>query len=793
MGGAYRSAGEEGTDGISRRRFLGYVLAAPILVTAADMTAPPRANAAVPTAQPVDFYDLTDLLTDSTRPTANLITVAVNHDGTVSFALPRAEVGQGITTAVAMVIADEMDISVQKVKVTLADARPELLFNQQTQGSDSMNSLYAPLRVAAAVARGRLTSSAAKALQVPLPRLTVRDGHVYAPDGRSASYGSLTRAAASERTARVVAHLKPRSTVVGTPQRRTDALEAVTGRKVFAMDLDVPNALPTMLCRAPTINGSARAVRNLAQVKSMPGITHVVVIPHTQYIAGGVAVRGKTFGQCIDAVRALRVDWGPGPVDGVSESDVLRELQASELPMAPAVGQTPPTLGQTLPALSQTLDQRFTFYFRPGDPLEPNCAVADVRPDRAEIWSSLKTPIWTKQTIANLIGLPQEKVTVHVTQGGGSFGRHLFADAAFEAAVVSKAIGKPVKLMWHRTDSFRQGRVHPMAISRVRVTYAGQNVLALDQRHTGVVTDIGEGFGDVFSSMIGHTEPGALGFSQGYFNLTANVPYNFGPVTQELNEIYELGAFNTSSVRSVYGSDYSTALELMVDQTANVMGQDPYRFRRAFARDARMGAVLDRVASAASWGRAMPPGTAQGIAVHREYKGFAACVAEIDCRPPTVNRKIEDAYTGPRVTRVVFVIDVGLPINPLGLEAQMMGGIMDGIGQALSYSLHLQDGHFLEGSWDNAHYTRQWNTPPEVQVIVMPPTTDTPGGAGEFAVPTSMAAVACAYARATGKLPTYFPINHFDVDFKVLPTVPPIPQSPTDGLTRSGPTVKGAG
>ncbi len=123
----------------------------------------------------------------------------------------------------------------------------------------------------------------------------------------------------------------------------------------------------------------------------------------------------------------------------------------------------------------------------------------------------------------------------------------------------------------------------------------------------------------------------------------------------------------------------------------------------------------------------------------------------------------------------------------------MMGGIMDGIAQALSYSLHLENGHFLEGSWDDAHYTRQWNTPPEVQVIVMPPTTDTPGGAGEFAVPTSMAAVACAYARATGQLPTYFPINHFDVDFKPLPTVPSIPQSPTHGLTDSGPTIKGAG
>jgi isoquinoline 1-oxidoreductase beta subunit len=179
----------------------------------------------------------------------------------------------------------------------------------------------------------------------------------------------------------------------------------------------------------------------------------------------------------------------------------------------------------------------------------------------------------------------------------------------------------------------------------------------------------------------------------------------------------------------------------------------------------------------------MPAGTAQGVAIHKEYKGASACLAEIDCRPQTVNRKVRDAYTGPRVTKVLFVVDVGLPINPLGIEAQMMGGIMDGIGQALSYGLHLEKGHFLEGSWDNAFYTRQWNVPPEVDVIVMPPTTGEPGGAGEFGVGTSMAAVACAYGRATGKMPTSFPINHDGpLGFEPLPTVPPIPQSPTGGL-----------
>jgi isoquinoline 1-oxidoreductase beta subunit len=199
-----------------------------------------------------------------------------------------------------------------------------------------------------------------------------------------------------------------------------------------------------------------------------------------------------------------------------------------------------------------------------------------------------------------------------------------------------------------------------------------------------------------------------------------------------------------------------------------------------------MLATLDTAAKAANWGKSMPAGTAQGIGLHREYKGFAACIAEIDCTSGTVHRTVRDGYAGPRVTKVVFAIDVGLTINPLGLQAQMMGGIMDGIAQALTYSLHLKDGYFLEGSWDDAYYTREWNTPFDVQVIVMPPQGDSPGGAGEFGVAAAMAAVANAYARATGTMPTSFPINHNQpLGFAPEPTVPPIPQSPTDGLTQA--------
>jgi isoquinoline 1-oxidoreductase subunit beta len=769
-----------GTKAISRRRFIGYLIAAPTLVAAADLHAASLARASVPTVQAVDVYDLTDLLTDAANLTASLISVTINPDGTASFALPRAEVGQGITTAVAMVLADELELPLEDVHIVLSDARPELEFNQLTGGSNSMHALYDQVRVAAATARGQLARTAAMQLETPLRQLKLKDGVVTTPDGRSLSYGSLTRAAAAPRTRAVLAQLKPASqqTLVGTPQPRIDAVEIVTGTKTFAMDLEVPGALPTMVCRPPTINGTALAILNEAQVSAMDGVTDIAIIPHTQFVPGGVAVRATTFGQCIDAIRALRVQWVPGAAAGKSEADVLQDLSNAELPMTPAVGRT--------------LDQRFTFYFRPGDPLETNCAVADVRPGSAEIWSAMKSPIYFQETVAQILGLPVSGVQAHVTHGGGSFGRHLFADAAFEAAVISKAMGKPVKLMWHRTDNFRQGRVHPMCTSRVRITYLGNNVLAFDQRHTSVATDFTHGLGEILSATLGDLPEGDfLAYSQSIFTLTANVPYNFGLVTQLLNEVYHPPAsvFNTSSVRNIYSPEVTVAKELMVDEVAKAVGQDPYQFRRSFLRDSRMLAVLDAAARAANWGKPMAPLTAQGIGIHREYKGYAACVAEIDCTPQTVNRVVENGYTGPRVTKVTYAVDVGLPINPLGLEAQMIGGIMDGIAQALTYSLHLRDGYFLEGSWDNAYYTREWNCPPNappaegVQVIIMPPNQSEPGGAGEFGVAASMAAVANAYARATGTMPTSFPINHNQpLGFTPLPTVPPIPESPTDGL-----------
>ncbi|HWC83156.1 MAG TPA: molybdopterin cofactor-binding domain-containing protein [Pseudonocardiaceae bacterium] len=762
------SSSESG--GLGRRRFLGYLLAAPTLAVGVQWASAenaPQAHASIPSVpQPEDLFDLGDLQNLAAAPTSGLIAVQVNPDGSASFAAHRTEVGQGMTTAMAMMIAEELDLPLAKVHMTLADARPELVMNQLTGGSNSMRSTYLPVRTAAAIARQQLVLAAATQWGVSPSTLQTANGVVTGAGGRAADYGSLAKAAASSTTTPVsVPALKSASnfTVLGSPQNRIDALDAVTGRKTYGMDMQVPNALPTMVRRPPTINGTVVSVQNADTVKNMPGITDVATISH------GVAVRGQTFGQCIDAIRALEVTWGPGSVDGQSDETVLAALKAAQLPML------------VPPLLSQTIDAEFVFNFASNSPLEPDNAIADVRSDSAEIWSCVKVPITALQDIAAQLGLPQNKVTVHVLQGGGSFGRHLFHDAASEAAEISQKMGKPVKLMWSRTDDFRQGRTHPMCTSRVRASYLAGNVVSYEQRHTSVQTDFSHGLGEMITATASRLPIGGnLSFAESIFELTESSPYNFGVTTQLLNEVPL--AFNTGSMRNIYSPNVVTAEELVVDQLAAKMGKDPVEFRRAFLKDQRLLAVMEAAVKAGNWGAALPQGMAQGIAVHAEYQGAVCALVEIDCRPETVNRPITDGVSGPRVTKALIVVDPGFAINPRGLEAQMIGGMNDGIAMALTSSLHMSNGIPLEGSWDNYFYTREWNTPLDLQVIIMPNTSSSPSGAGELAVAPSMAAVACAYARATGTLPTRFPINQGTLSFDPYPTEPSTPQSPTDGL-----------
>ncbi|MDX3779887.1 xanthine dehydrogenase family protein molybdopterin-binding subunit [Streptomyces europaeiscabiei] len=730
----------------SRRRFLTYLVAAPTLAVATetglDAYAPDVADAAIPTLPaPADLVDLGDLLILAGVPTANMLVLSVDEEGIAHFRLPREEVGQGLTTAVAMLVAEELDTPLDRVRIQLDDARPELLFNQLTGSSNSIRSLYDPVRHTAAAARARLVRAAAKQWGLRAGDLAVRQGVVVAPDGRTASYGSLSAAAASLDLGSLVVTPKKESehTVVGSPTSRIDARAMVTGKQVYTLDLDVPGAKPCMVRRPPTINGTVKAVNNEAAVRAMPGVLDVVTID------SGVAVVAETFGQALDGKEALDVTWGPGSVDALSDDGIRARLKAAT-----------PSL-DVLGLLVKKVEGEFDFAFASHAPLETNSAVADVRADRAEIWSGLKSPIVAQAAIAKAVGLPVSKVKVHVVQSGGSFGRRLFHDAALEAAVVSKKSGRPVRLMWSRIDDMRHGRMRPATHHRIRATYAVGQVLTFQHQVAAVETDFRHGLGDALTAAAASL-PSGIGnatFAQTLFLTTVKSPYNFGFTTQTLTEVPV--KMHTGSWRSVYSANTRGAEEIIVDELAAKLGKDPVVFRREFLKTARQRAVLDKAATEGDWGRSLPDGWAQGVAFHDEYKACTACLVEIDATDPKK----------PRVTKAVIVADVGRVINPRGLEAQLLGGLTDAISTTLRAGLHIDEGLPLEGSYSQFHYARQKDSPKDVRIFVIEG-ADEPGGAGELGVPAAVGAVANAYARATGTKPRRFPVN-FDVDFTPFP------------------------
>ncbi|CRK57937.1 Isoquinoline 1-oxidoreductase beta subunit [Alloactinosynnema sp. L-07] len=710
----------------NRRRFLALAIAAPTITVAAKLATDDETADALPSnPQLADLLDFGDVVVLASKPTAGSMVLEITEDGLVRFELPRAESGQGITTAVAMMLAEELDARVADVRVELSDANPALLWNQFTAGSTGVRTLWDPVRAIAAAARARLVTAAAQTWSLPPDTLTTRDSAVWAPDGRSAGYGSL-----SERAATVVPAVrttpKPATdhTVIGKPTGRVDARDIVTGKAKFGMDIAVPGALATVVARPPTIKGTVVSYDDTA-ARAIPGVVAVTKIPT------GVAVSAETMDIALAGRDALQVTWKDGPAVGLSDSDIRTKLRAAVPPFV------------VPPLLTQRVDAEFDFAFVSHAPMEVLNAVADVRADRAELWFACQSPIVAQREIAAAVGLPVGKVTVHVTRAGGSFGRRLFWDPAIEAAQVSKKIGRPVRLMWTRTDDMRHGRLRPASHHKIRATFALGQMLSFEHRMASVETDFKHGFGEVVSA----SGAAVLGPGDGlmFFHLSASNPYNFGVVTQLLNEVPV--PVHTGSWRSVYSGGLRTAEEIVVDQLAAKFGKDPVSFRMSVLKARRTRDVLAKVAKEGEWGRALPPGHAQGVAVHEEYRSATACLVEIDATDPAA----------PRVTRATVAVDVGLPINPTGLKAQLMGGLTDAISTMLTAGVHIDNGRVREKSFADFRYARQKDTPPRLDVHVMP-ATGKPGGAGELGVPAAAAAVANAYAKATGTRPRSFPI-----------------------------------
>ncbi len=714
---------------MTRRGLLAFAAGTPLAGTLA--VAPETAQALpLPLTPPdtVDNYDVGDSIVQVSAPTMPLVKLDIDGAGVYTLALPRLEQGTGIATALAMMVAEEANVPLSKVKVTSADAQPELMYNQITGGSCTLRAFEPVLPAMVLAAR----------LKAGLPPQA----------GRPADPANYQ--------------------VIGKRTGKLDALDIVTGRKKFTMDQNVPGAVPTM-CRMPsTVRGSVASVNNRATVLAMPGVLAVEVIPGGGTIVGippGVAVMAQTFGQAWAACNALDITWGPGTLAGESNATIWDKCRAAIPPLLPA------------PLGTIAIDAEFTWKAATACPLEVECAIVDAtRPDRAEIWAGMQTPIVALQAVALDLGLLPEQVTAHVIPSGGAFGRRLFWDPVQVAAQISKKTGLICKLMYHRSDDIRHTRQRPPQVHRVRAAVLPSTLLtpgsvASYQQSIGAVRlDARHGYGEIGTATAGSLPPavvetvGNLGYEQFFFKTMVSSPYNFGVSAKQLFPVAL--EMNTVSYRSVHIMPARTVEEIIVDEIARTLGRDPVAFRMEFLRLERAKAVLQRVAGAAQWGKAMPAGFAQGVAVHMESRSFSACIVELDARD----------RSNCKVTRVTLAIDTGNPINPSGIEQQCLGGICEAISLVLKTGLNYVNGLALEGSYSQYAFAKMRDFPKDVQIIVMPAAPGVAAsGMGEVAMSAPSGAIANAYARATGIKPRNFPLNAQPVFTPTPPGQLPVP------------------
>jgi isoquinoline 1-oxidoreductase beta subunit len=403
-----------------------------------------------------------------------------------------------------------------------------------------------------------------------------------------------------------------------------------------------------------------------------------------------------------------------------------------------------PALTPVLP-LYRSHEATFEFPFMAHAPMEVMGAVADVRNGAAEIWYASQSPNYLAAEVARALRIPVSDVTMHVPFAGGSFGRRLFGEPAIEAAQISQALGVPVKLMWTRNDDMRHGRFRPITRCAVRASWLGRLTTSFEHRIASARTDFSHGLGDALTAAGATIAPGLI--SQVGFQTMVSIPYAFGTGNALLAE-RDLGV-PTGSWRSVFSGTMTAANEIFIDEMARVRGQDEVGFRLRHLDSAAATRCLEHVAEAGDWGRSMPAGQAQGVALHVEYRSAVAYLVEIDTNGPE-----------PRLTRAFAAVDVGIPVNPRGLQAQVQGALVDGWSSMFLAAIHIDDGHVREGSFADFHWARMRHAPSTTEVHVFPATPGAePGGAGELGIPAASAACVNAYARATGERPRRFPIG----------------------------------
>ncbi len=659
--------------------------------------------------------------------------VRIAPDDTVTVVAKHLEMGQGVHTGLATVLADELDADWSRVRVVDAPADASRYANlawgaaQGTGGSGSIANSWMQLRKAGATARAMLVAAAAEKWGVPASSLSVDQGVVSHPaTGRRARFGELAEAAARQPVPKDVALKDPKDwKLIGKETPRVDSIAKTDGSARFTMDVYLPDMLTAVVARPPRFGATLQSVDPSAALK-VPGVTNVVEVP------AGVAVLGKGFWAARQGRAALRVEWDESKAERRGTHELLAEFTALAGKPGPSARRDgDPAAG--LAGATKTLEATYEFPYLAHAPMEPLDCVVKLEAGRCEVWAGSQMQTLDQALVAQTLGLPPEKVELHTLLAGGSFGRRATpnADVAAEAASIAKAIGgrQPVKLVWTREDDIRGGRYRPMFVHRLRAGLDAQGRIAAWEHRI-----VGQSFlkGTPFAGLIKD------GIDRTSIEGAVNLPYAIPSLGVELHSP-DVGV-PTLWWRSVGHTHTAFSTETFLDELAAAAGRDPFELRRELLKDhPRHRGVLELAASKASWGTPLAAGRARGIAVHESFRSFVAQVAEISLG--------EDGM--PRVERVVCAVDCGVAVNPDVVRAQMEGAIGFGLGAALWSEITLDEGRVVQSNFHD-YRTLRIDEMPKVEVHIVP-SAEPPTGVGEPGVPPIAPAVANALFKLTGK------------------------------------------
>jgi isoquinoline 1-oxidoreductase beta subunit len=684
--------------------------------------------------------------------------VRIDADGTVTIWAKNPDMGQGVKTSLPMTVAEELDADWTRVRIEQADLNRSLYGGQGSGGSDNTPSEWDGLRHAGALARAMLVAAAAQIWRVDAAQCESSNGFVHhRASARSLAYGDLVRRASTIPIPKTPPLPKDASryTIIGTATRGVDTPRIVVGDPLYGLDVRVPGMAYAVIEKCPVHGGRPLSVDSSAALK-VAGVKQIVVIEGHQnptYLKAGVAVVADSTWAAMKGREALRVTWDEGP--GRDENSARLSAKFHEL--AATTGKVLHESGdvdRAFAAAPTKVDAVYEAPFLAHATLEPQNCAAHVHDGRCEIWGPLQMPSSGANIVSKVIGLPVESIAIHITRIGGGFGRRLLSDYAAEAAYLSKAVGTPVQVIWSREDDIRHDYYRPAGCHRIRAALDARGRLVAWDHH---VVNVSRN-----RYRLENTPPE----STEIYGLL--VPPDPDPKKQFANDLVPVRIPNCraeyTEVRTVVPTGAWRApahnvnafvIESVLDELAHAGRVDPIGLRLSYLGEpsdfpyegedptpynpARVKRVLELAVEKAGWGKPLPPRWGRGVAVHYTFGSYAAEVADVSV----------DTDNQLRVHRVVAAIDVGLPINPLNLEAQTQGGIIDGLGAALYGAITIDRGRTVQSTFDDYQLLRNRDAPAiDVHIV---PSRERPTGFGEIALPPIAPAVANAVFAAIGK------------------------------------------